>query len=91
MELASPPGLGGLYRRALLTRHSGTGALPGTTLVLRDVGVDRDRLARYVRVCGYRLSDLLPPTYPHVLAFPLALDLLTLDQMRTDAPDFDLS
>src|SRR5204863_5158090 len=27
--------------------------------------------------CGFRLSERLPPTYPHVLAFPLALSLMT--------------
>jgi acyl dehydratase len=80
-ELSRPPALGPLYRRALLTRHSGTGP-PDTTLVLRDVRVDRERLARYARVCGYRLADALPPTYPHVLAFPLALALMT----RRDFP-----
>jgi len=82
VELASPPALGGLYRRALLTRHAGTGDLPDTTLVLRNVAVDRDRLARYSKTCGYRLSGVLPPTYPHVLAFPMALALLT----RRDFP-----
>jgi hypothetical protein len=39
--------------------------------------VDRAHLAAYDRVCGFRLRDQLPPTYPHVLAFPLAIDLLT--------------
>jgi MaoC like domain len=39
--------------------------------------VDREQLAAYDRVCGFRLRDELPATYPHVLAFPLALELLT--------------
>jgi acyl dehydratase len=43
----------------------------------RSVDVDREHLAAYDRVCGFRLRDRLPPTYPHVLAFPLAMDLLT--------------
>ena len=42
----------------------------------RDVRVDRARLAAYDRVCGFPLSDTLPATYPHVLAFPLALELM---------------
>jgi acyl dehydratase len=45
------------------------------------VVVDRSRLAGYARVCGFRLTDALPATYPHVLAFPLALQLMT-------APEF---
>jgi acyl dehydratase len=78
LELAEPPHLRALYRRAALgalTRRSGT-ELPDTTLVLRDVGVGRERLARYAKVCGYRLSDTLPATYPHVLAFPLAVAVM---------------
>ena len=43
----------------------------------RAVEVDREHLAAYDRVCGFRLRDELPATYPHVLAFPLTMDLLT--------------
>ena len=39
--------------------------------------IDRDRLAAYDRVCGFALGDTLPPTYPHMLAFPLHLALMT--------------
>jgi acyl dehydratase len=45
--------------------------------VTREVRVDRERLAAYDRVCGFRLRDELPPTYPHVLAFPAALEVMT--------------
>jgi hypothetical protein len=43
----------------------------------RDVRVDRDHLAQYAHVCGFTLRDALPPTYPHVLAFPLHMDLIS--------------
>jgi acyl dehydratase len=79
VELPGEPGIGGLYGRAAIRmvptrrpRH-----LPDTELVLRDVRVDRERLAAYDRVCGFRLGDSLPATYPHVLAFPLAMSLMT--------------
>ncbi len=55
----------------------GGGEVPADALTLFDVGVDRDRLAAYDRVCGFRLSDTLPPTYVHMLAFPLHLALMT--------------
>jgi len=42
----------------------------------RTVEVDREHLAEYDRVCGFRLRDELPATYPHVLAFPLAMELM---------------
>jgi hypothetical protein len=83
VELAAAPTPGAIYRRAALgltRRRSGT-ALPATTLVLRDVSINRAHLAGYDRVCGFRLSDLLPATYPHVLTFPLAMSLMS-------APDF---
>jgi hypothetical protein len=51
--------------------------IPDLTLVLSDVSVDRDRLAAYDRVCGFSLRDSLPATYPHMLAFPLQLALMT--------------
>jgi acyl dehydratase len=51
--------------------------VPETTLVLNDVTVDRERLAAYDRVCSFALGDRLPATYPHMLAFPLHLALMT--------------
>jgi acyl dehydratase len=81
VELPEPPRLPALYARAvagLLPGRRLTGdRLPETRLVLRRVVADRLRLAEYARVCGFRVSDALPPTYPHVLAFPLALALMT--------------
>ncbi len=50
--------------------------LPERELTREGVAVDRDALAAYDRVCGFRLADTLPATYPHVLAFPLALELM---------------
>ncbi len=86
-ELSRPPRLLGLDMKAAVgaipgaSRLSflagGGGDMPELELVLDDVPVDRDHLARYCRVCSFRLHDELPPTYPHVVAFPLHLALLT--------------
>jgi len=84
-EIGRMPAVGGLFRRAIagmITGRSGADRLTHTELVLRGVGVDRDHLRRYGLACGFRLSDTLPATYPHVCAFPLALDLMT----REDFP-----
>jgi len=59
------PGLGG-----------GSPGLPGTVLVLGDVEVQRERVIAYSRVCGFRLRDESPPTYPHLLTFPLQMALM---------------
>jgi acyl dehydratase len=58
----------------------GGGEIPDLTLVLRDVAVEADRLASYNRVCGFDTpgaASTLPATYPHMLAFPLHLALMT--------------
>jgi acyl dehydratase len=51
--------------------------VPDLVLTLKDAAVDRDRLAAYDRVCRFPLRDELPATYPHMLAFPLQLALMT--------------
>jgi acyl dehydratase len=78
-QLTAPPGLVPLYARALLgpILPGGGAELPDRRLELRDLEVDRGHLAAYDRVCGFRLGDELPATYPHVLAFPLAMRLMT--------------
>jgi acyl dehydratase len=86
----SPPGLLTLFARAGVGLIPGAGRLPligggggrsaeipSVTLSLPHATVDRDRLTAYCRVCGFQLSDTLPATYPHILAFPLHLALMT--------------
>jgi acyl dehydratase len=51
--------------------------VPDLTLTLTDVAIDPDRLTAYNRVCGFDLRDDVPVTYPHILAFPLQLSLMT--------------
>jgi acyl dehydratase len=51
--------------------------LPERSLSREEVSVDREHLAAYDRVCGFRLRDELPATYPHMVAFPLAMELMT--------------
>jgi MaoC like domain len=66
----------GLYARiALGAIRRRPDALPDRELT-RSVEIDRHALAEYDRVCGFRLRDELPATYPHILAFPLAMELM---------------
>lgn len=77
-ELDRVPRLGLLYPKALLGGFRGRrDGLPDVELLVRDVPVDTRRLAAYNRVCGFRLRDELPATYPHIMAFPLAMSLIT--------------
>jgi acyl dehydratase len=76
-----------VYLKAALGALPGAGRLPFVAggggpmpeLELREEGVrpEPERVAAYARVCGFRLRDELPPTYPHVLAFPLHMRLMT--------------
>jgi MaoC dehydratase-like protein len=51
--------------------------VPDLTLKLTEVAIDPDRLSAYSRVCGFDLRDTIPVTFPHILAFPLQLSLMT--------------
>ena len=76
-SLSTPPSLAPLYVRAAVTTrlHNGD-ALPDSAYALADQEIDPARLAAYQRVCGFRVNDVLPPTYLHVLAFPLSIALM---------------
>ncbi len=86
--LDSAPAALPLFARAGLGAIPGAGRLPfiaggggeipaDLRLELPDVEVDPGHLAHYSKVCGFALRETLPATYPHVLAFPLHLALMT--------------
>ncbi len=84
--LNGAPGILGLYARAAAPLIPGASRLPGIPggggeipeieLELPGVLADPDEVAAYARVCGFALRDHLPPTYPHVLAFPLHMAVM---------------
>lgn len=84
--LDSSPAILPLYARAaaplipgasLLPFVPGRGSeVPDLELALENVRPDADAVAAYARVCGFTLRDTLPPTYPHVLAFPLHMAVM---------------
>ena len=78
-ELESAPSLKRLYVQAvaapLLPR--GDAELPTRLLVLRGTAVEPEQVARYARVCGFGVRSTTPGTYPHVMAFPLQMSLMT--------------
>jgi acyl dehydratase len=76
-ELTAPPSLPKLFAKAAVTARGRGGDLPDTRLARTGVGVDPGELAAYARVCGFALGDTLPVTYPHVLAFPLQVALMS--------------
>jgi acyl dehydratase len=83
-ELSSTPSLTALYPRAVgapLLRKlpvigGASSELPDTELEVRDVETDERQLAAYNEVCGFSHRDVLPPTYPHIAGFPLAMRIM---------------
>lgn len=74
------PGLGSLYARtvkATISKAAYTPDADGLTLELPHTRADQDQLAKYREVTGFSAGPALPVTYPHVLAFPLHLDLMS--------------
>lgn len=77
VEVDGTPNLTRLLARAVATTPGRSGSeLPPTRLVHRDVAIDREDLAAYAEVCGFALSDTLPATYLHLLAFPLSVQIM---------------
>lgn len=82
VALTDRPSTTGLLVKAALGALPGLnrgrgGELPDAELVLDGLRVDPAHLAGYARVCGFGLRDRLPVTYPHVLAFGMAMRLMT--------------
>jgi acyl dehydratase len=75
--LDEAPNLPALYAKATVTARGRGGDLPTDRFARRGVAVDPAHLAAYTRVCGLPLNDVLPATYPHVLAFPLQMVLMS--------------
>src|SRR5699024_1508703 len=72
--LRTSPAMAPLIARAAVTavgRPGVRGELPGRRVMLTGVQQDVERLAAYARVCGFTLRDRVPPTWLHVLTFPL--------------------
>lgn len=86
--LDSSPSILPLYARAALPMIPGAGRLPfvpggggeipdGLDLELAGVTAQPQDVAAYARVCGFAFRDTLPPTYPHMLAFPLHMAVMS--------------
>jgi len=76
-ELTAPPSMAQLFAKAALTARGRGGDLPDDRVARTAVAVDPAELAAYARVCRFDLGNTLPVTYPHVLAFPLQVALMS--------------
>lgn len=87
-ELRGEPGGIGTLLKAALPSIPVVGQLPGvkkspaasfTGLAFNrpTVTVDRSHVDAYAAVCGFPTKDVVPLTYPHLLAFPLHMAIMT--------------
>lgn len=77
-DLTQPTPTLTLYRRAVLRgKPKGAKVLPPIAVRLRGQRADIDRLEKYNQACGFLSGRYLPTTYPHILAFPLHMELMT--------------
>jgi hypothetical protein len=69
-----------MYLRALTPKRAPRGVpriWTSPSVSRADVSPDAGHLRRYRRLCGFPAGTLLPPTYPHLAAFPMGMALLT--------------
>ena len=81
LNFPQPPSMNGLYLKAALKRGtlSDGGTIPRLEATLEPTLPVPEVLAAYGKVCGAVNSEVVPPCWPHVLAAPLHLALLTHD------------
>lgn len=78
LDLSAPPSVLKETLKAFVTTKKPTadpGGAPGLEGWLRGVTLDEARVAAYARQCGFAPSDLVPLSYPQVLALPAHLAL----------------
>ncbi|PTQ88391.1 MaoC family dehydratase [Agitococcus lubricus] len=70
-----------MYPKALVNslKKKSSNTLPELSLTLNAIAIDRQHLADYNTVCGFAQSDVLPPTYLHMLVMPLQMALMIED------------
>ncbi len=74
LEITEFPSLAATFFRALGTGSKRPGlvkSLPKVELVLPEVVLDAQHIARYAALCGFKTTDDVPLIYPQLLTFPL--------------------
>ncbi len=71
------------YAQAAIPKKGGTpGELPEVKITWEGVKVSKFQVNRYKKICGFTGKGNVPITFPHLLAFPLHMELL----LRPDFP-----
>ncbi len=79
------PNILSLYRRALFAKGNSSAKgsalpkLPTQRITLANIQAEADKVDKYNQVCGFNQdNNQLPITFPHIMAFPLHLELMLL-------------
>jgi len=80
ITLESAPDLRRIYATAALRRGNSSGTLPDVRYSRAGIRVDVDDLVAYARLCRFPVTGALPPTYPHLVAFPLQMAVMSGDR-----------
>ncbi|WP_020144324.1 MaoC/PaaZ C-terminal domain-containing protein [Terracoccus sp. 273MFTsu3.1] len=80
ITLDAAPDLRRIYATAALRRGSSSDTLPDVRWSRAGIRVDVDELVDYAHVCRFPVSGTLPPTYPHLVAFPLQMAVMSGDR-----------
>ena len=81
LQFDSAPAILPIFAKAALASGglSDSGTIPRIEATLAATPIDAQAVAKYNKVCGFARSQHVPITYPHALAFPLHMALLTHD------------
>ena len=77
-HLSESPNIFSLFSKAALPKKPVKQVvIPELSVDLKGIKTDAKLLKQYSRVCGFKSKAHLPATFPHIMAFPLHMKLLT--------------
>ena len=80
ITLEGAPDLRRIYGTAALRRGNAGETVPDVRYSRAGIRLDVDDLVAYSHVCRFPVSGTLPPTYPHLVAFPLQMAVMSGDR-----------
>lgn len=80
ITLDGAPDLRRIYATAALRRGNTSDTLPDVRYSRAGIRLEVDDVVAYARVCRFPVTGTLPPTYPHLVAFPLQMSVMSGDR-----------
>jgi len=80
ITLDGAPDLRRIYATAALRRGNASDTLPDVRYSRAGIRLEVDDVVAYARVCRFPVTGTLPPTYPHLVAFPLQMSVMSGDR-----------